>query len=90
MSLRGTGTAPEVSLGPSSVPFAGENVGTTSSASTLTLTNTGNAALTVSGLAISGSDAKDSAMGSSSTGNTTAPVAAGKSCSARHRQPPCR
>jgi hypothetical protein len=78
--LTGTGTAPEVSLTPASVSFGGENVGTASSASTVTLTNNGNASLAISGLAISGSAGKDFAIEPSSTCSTKTAVAAGKNC----------
>ena len=66
--LQGTGTgvvAPAVSLAPSSLTFAGRNVGTTSSAQTVTLTNTGNATLTISSIAITGTNVSDFGQASS-------------------------
>jgi len=80
VALTGTGTAPEVTVAPGSVPFGGENVGTASSASTITLTNSGNASLAISSITVSGADAKDFVMQSSSTCGTSAPVSAGKNC----------
>ena len=80
VDLSGTGVAAEVTLGAITPAIAAENVGTASSASTVTLTNSGNASLTISALAISGPAAKDFAMQSSSTCSTKAAVAAGKSC----------
>ena len=80
VSLSGTGVAPEVALAPGSVSFGALDVGTASTGSTVTLTNSGNAALTITSVAISGADAKDFAMGSGSTCSTKAAVAGGKSC----------
>ena len=58
-------TAPAVSLAPSSLTFAGRNVGTTSTAQTVTLTNTGNATLTISSIAITGTNVSDFGQASS-------------------------
>ncbi len=51
--------APAVSLSPTSLNFGSQNVGTSSAAQTVTLTNSGNAALTINGLAVSGTNAAD-------------------------------
>jgi len=47
-------SAPIASLSPSSLSFGSENVGSTSTAQSVTLTNTGNASLSVIGIATSG------------------------------------
>lgn len=54
LSLTGTGTAPGVGVSPSSINFGGQVVGTTSSASTVTLTNSGTSSLSVSSVTASG------------------------------------
>jgi hypothetical protein len=51
VSLTGTGVAPIVSFSPPSVSFGNQNVGTPSSAQQVTLSNTGTAPLTISGIA---------------------------------------
>ena len=55
-SLSGYGLTaqPSLSLSPASLSFAAQLVGTTSAAQTITITSTGNAALTISGISISG------------------------------------
>jgi hypothetical protein len=73
--LTGTGaagSAPAVSLSPSSLTFASQTVGATSAAQTVTLTNTGSAALTITGISASGDFAETDNCGSS--------VAAGANC----------
>jgi hypothetical protein len=55
VTLSGTGVGtPVVSLGPAALTFSSLAVGTTSAAQTVTLTNTGNAALTITSIAIAG------------------------------------
>ncbi len=61
-----------VNLSPISLTFAGQTVGTTSTAQTVTLTNTGDAALTIASIATSGDFAQTNTCGSS--------VAAGTNC----------
>jgi hypothetical protein len=59
LALSGTGTAtpaPAVSLSSSSLAFGSQTVGTSSTVSAVTLTNTGSAALAISSIAASGSD----------------------------------
>ena len=51
-ALSGTGTAPDVSLSPTSLAFGSQNVGATSAAQSVTLANSGSGALTVSGVAV--------------------------------------
>ena len=57
--LTGTGTAPAVTLGPASLSFASQPVGTTSAAQTTTLTNSGTAALAITAIAVAGANAGD-------------------------------
>ena len=71
-STSGTQTAPQASLSPSTLTFSSQNLGTTSASKTLTLSNTGNAALTVSSITAAGDFAQTNTCGS--------PVAAGSSC----------
>jgi len=72
VSLTGTGAAPAVSLSPTSLTFASQAVGTSSSPQSVILTNTGSATLTVSGISASGDFSQTNTCGSS--------VAAGASC----------
>jgi len=53
VTLTGTGMGPAVSFNASTMSVGGEIVGTTSSAHTVTLTNSGNEALTITGMTIS-------------------------------------
>jgi hypothetical protein len=68
VGLSGTGAAaatPAVSLSPTSLTFASQTVGTTSAAQTVTLTNSGAGALSISGIAASGNFAETTACPSS-------------------------
>ena len=67
-------SAPSVSLLPTSLTFGNQTVGTTSPTQFSTLTNTGNAALTINTLQISGD------FVFAGTGNCSGSVAAGASC----------
>jgi hypothetical protein len=75
-SLSGTGTAALVSLSPTSLAFGNQPVEMTSTAQAVTLSNTGNAALSITSLALTGTNASDfeqsNACGSS--------LAAGANC----------
>jgi hypothetical protein len=71
VNLSGTGSSGAVSLSASSLTFSTRMAGTTSSAQTVTLTNTGNAALTITSIQASGDFAQ--------TNNCTT-VAASASC----------
>jgi Abnormal spindle-like microcephaly-assoc'd, ASPM-SPD-2-Hydin len=57
--LTGTGTAPAVTLGPASLSFTSQPVGTTSAAQTTTLTNSGTAALAIAAITVAGANAGD-------------------------------
>ena len=76
VSLSGTGTAGVVSLSATSLAFGNQSVGTTSTAQSLTLSNTGNAALSITSLALTGTNAGDFAQ----TNTCGSSVAAGSSC----------
>ena len=56
VSLSGTGTAAVVSLSPTSLVFGSQAVGKTSTAHTVNLSNTGNAALSITSLALTGTN----------------------------------
>jgi hypothetical protein len=53
---------PVATLAPTSLTFSGEDLGVTSQAQTVTLTNSGNAALTISSLGLTGADPGDFAQ----------------------------
>ena len=72
------GPGPLVYLSPNALSFSPQQVGTTSAAQSYTVTNYGTAALTVSGIDVSGPHPSDF-LGS--TGCTKAPVIPGASCS---------
>jgi hypothetical protein len=78
LSLSGTGVtpAPSVSLSSSSLAFGNQSAGTASTAQTVTLNNTGNAALSIASIALTGTNAVDFAQ----SNNCGASVAAGASC----------
>ncbi len=68
----GTGEAPVVSLSPASLTFDAQLSGTSSAAQTVTVNNTGNGALAVSGITASGDFSQSNTCGSS--------VSAGGNC----------
>ena len=72
----GGNTAPAVSLSPASLTFAAQGVGTTSTAKAVTLSNTGNAALSITGVALSGTNPGDFVQ----TNTCGSSVAAGANC----------
>jgi hypothetical protein len=78
VTLTGTGvtSGPAASLSPSSVAFGSVAVGSTSAAQSVTLTNSGGAGLSISGIAVAGSNAGDFAQ----TNNCPGSLAAGSSC----------
>jgi Cep192 domain 4 len=59
VSAETTASAPAVSLSPTSLSFGNHQVNTTSAAQTVTLTNSGNAALTIKGIGLSGPNSGD-------------------------------
>jgi len=72
VTLSGTGLAPEVSLSPTTLSFAGQTVSTTSLPQTVTLTNTGNGTLIPLIVSVGGDFAQSNTCAGS--------VAAGASC----------
>jgi len=59
VGLTGAGLSGQISLSPSSLTFTSQNVGTTSAGQTVTLSNTGNASLTITSISITGANAGD-------------------------------
>ena len=76
VSLAGTGTSAYASPSPSSLSFAGQPIGTPSAAQAVTLTNTGNSTLTISSIALTGSNSSDFAQAN----NCGSSLAAGANC----------
>ena len=77
VKLSGTGSAPVVSLSPTSLSFANATVGTTSSAQTVTVKNAGNATLTFSSVSVTGANASSFIKSASTCGSS---LTAGSSC----------
>jgi hypothetical protein len=79
-TMTGTGTggtpSPTVTLSPTSLAFGNQTVGTTGTAQTVTLTNTGNAMLTITGIAFTGTNSSDFAQ----TNTCGTSVGAGATC----------
>ncbi len=63
-SLSGTGGVAMAAISPGALSFGNQLVGTTGAAQSLTLTNTGNISITISGITISGDFAQTNACGS--------------------------
>ncbi|HEX4751102.1 MAG TPA: choice-of-anchor D domain-containing protein, partial [Bryobacteraceae bacterium] len=57
--LNGTGNGPGATLNPTSLSFGNQTVSTTSTAQTVTLTNSGNQSLTISSISITGTNSGD-------------------------------
>jgi hypothetical protein len=74
--LSGTGGSPTVSLSPTSLSFGSQLVSTTSSAQAVILTNNGTAALSITGISITGTNAGDFAQ----TSTCGSSLASGGSC----------
>ena len=72
VELVGTALGPAAALNPTTLTFASQTVGTTSTAQTATLTNSGNAPLNISGISASGDFAQTNTCGTS--------LAIGSSC----------
>jgi len=76
VALTGTGTAPTAGVAPTTLTFAGQMVNTTSAAQSVTLSNNGTAALTISSITIAGTNANNFAR----TTTCGATLAAGATC----------
>jgi hypothetical protein len=74
VALTGSGTAPSISLSPTSLTFASQAVSTTSAAQSITLTNTGTASLAISGIAASGDFAQTNTCSSSLAANASCAI----------------
>ena len=72
----GGGGSPAASLSPTSLTFASQTVGTTSAAQAVTLSNSGSAALSITGIALTGTNSGDFGQ----TNNCGSSLAAGSSC----------
>lgn len=79
VNLAGTGTAPAVSLSPSSLTFAAQAVGSTSAPQTVTVSNNGSATVNISGISSTGDFAQSNTC--IPTGSSSGALAAGASCS---------
>lgn len=80
--LTGTGTSapqPAITFSPLAVAFGNQTVSTTSAQQTITITNSGNASMTISGINITGTNVGDFAQ----TNNCPGTLAAGLSCLAQ-------
>jgi hypothetical protein len=71
-----TGNGPVASLSAASLSFGSQTVGTTSAAQTVTLSNTGNATLSITSIAVTGTNASDFAQ----TNTCGSSVTAGAKC----------
>lgn len=79
VSLSGTGTntpTPTATLSTGSLVFSGQNIGSTSTVQAVTLSNTGNATLNITGIAVTGTNAGDFAQ----TNTCGSSVVAGTNC----------
>ncbi len=74
--LTGVGAEPVVSLSPTSLTFASQTIGTTSTSQQITLSNTGNAVLAIDSIAITGTNAGEFNL----TNGCSASLAADSSC----------
>ena len=74
VSLTGTGTAPAVTISPTSLSFPAQPVGTSSSPQSLTLTNTGNSTLTITSITASGDFFQTNTCGSSVAANASCAI----------------
>ena len=79
VSGTGVGTAPSVTLSPNPLAFPSQSGGTTSSEMQVTLTNSGNASLSITGITIAGANPTDFAIGTG-TGACGTTLAASASC----------
>ncbi len=77
MTGTGVSSSLSVSLSTTSLSFGSQNIGTTSAGQNVTLTNTGSAALSISSIAVTGSNSGDFAQ----TNSCGSSLAAGANCS---------
>jgi endoglucanase Acf2 len=74
VNIGGNGAAPSASLSASSLAFGNQNVGTTSAAKTLTLTNNGPGALTISSVTVTGDFSQTNNCGASLAANANCAI----------------
>ncbi len=74
VTLTGTGQAPSVSVSPASLNFAGADIGSTSGAQAVTLSNNSSGALSITGISASGDFAQTNNCGSSLAANTSCAI----------------
>lgn len=83
VSLTGAGSAtpvPDIAVSPPSIPFGSITNGTSSSPQAVTIANNGNADLTVSDIALGGTDPGDFILDTGACGSTAPVISAGNSC----------
>src|SRR2546427_734495 len=80
VSLAGTGIVPAVTLAPTNLAFGDQRLSTTSPVQTVTLTNSGTATLSITSIALAGSNPGDFAIAAGTTCTNGATVVAGASC----------
>jgi hypothetical protein len=74
VNIGGNGTAPSAVLSANSLAFGNQNVGTTSAAKPLTLTNNGPGALTIGSIAVTGDFSQTNNCGASLAANTSCSI----------------
>src|SRR5207245_304362 len=77
VSLAGTGIVPAVTLAPTNLAFGTQRLTTTSPVQTVTLTNSGTASLSITSIALAGSNPGDLAAAAGTTSTNGATVVAG-------------
>lgn len=85
VALTGTGTAPAVTLTPTSLAFGSQPVGTTSAGLTVSVQNSGNAPLNVSAVGFGGTNPGDYIKSADSCSPPASSVGPGLSCSIQVR-----
>ncbi len=78
IALTGTGTAPAISFNPTSLTFASQTAGTSSTAQAITVMSTGTGSVTFSGITIAGPNAADFSLAPAS--NCTGALAPAATC----------
>jgi len=85
VGLSGTGIAPKATLSPTSLPFSGQSVGTSSATMNVQLTNSGTDTLSITSITLTGTDSSQFALLAPTTGSPTcsqgtSTINAGSSC----------
>jgi endoglucanase Acf2 len=74
VNIGGNAATPSATLSPTTLSFGNQNVGTTSAAKTLTLTNNGPGAMTISSVALTGDFSQTNNCGTSLAANATCTI----------------